>query len=128
LRKAYGFDVTAVDPRGVAQAEQAVQSGQDQMVLTTTTDATLDDFGLVLLADDRHLQNARYIVPVVNRARVGGAGVRRAGPARHRTDDRRSGIPERAGGQLAAAARGRRQELSRVQELLGMPGGRRVSG
>ncbi|MEV8523963.1 ABC transporter substrate-binding protein [Streptomyces sp. NPDC052000] len=77
LKKTYGIDITAVDPKGVGttQAKQAVQSGQDQMVLTTTTDATLAGFGLVLLADDRHLQNADYIVPVVNRSRAGSAGV-----------------------------------------------------
>ncbi|MFE7583374.1 ABC transporter substrate-binding protein [Streptomyces gardneri] len=77
LTKVYGIEVTAVDPKGVGttQAKQAVQSGQVQMVLTTTTDATLDDFGLVLLADDKNLQNADHIVPVVNRARAGGAAV-----------------------------------------------------
>ncbi|MER6999347.1 ABC transporter substrate-binding protein [Streptomyces sp. NPDC000410] len=77
LTKTYGIDITGIDPKGVGttQAKQAVQSGQDQMVLTTTTDATLDDFGLVLLKDDKHLQNADYIVPVVNRSRAGGAGV-----------------------------------------------------
>ncbi|MFJ8795244.1 ABC transporter substrate-binding protein [Streptomyces sp. NPDC102462] len=77
LRKTYGIDVIGVDPKGVGttQAKRAVQSGRDQMVLTTTTDATLDQFGLVLLADDKHLQNADYVVPVVNRARAGGAGV-----------------------------------------------------
>lgn len=80
LKKTYGIDITAVDPKGVGttQAKQAVQSGRDQMVLTTTTDATLDEFGLVLLADDKHLQNADYLVPVVNRARAGSAGVRTA--------------------------------------------------
>ncbi|MER6346954.1 ABC transporter substrate-binding protein [Streptomyces sp. NPDC001595] len=80
LRKTYGIDVTAVDPKGVGttQAKRAVQSGQDQLVLTTTTDATLDEFGLVLLADDRRLQNADHVVPVVNRARAGGEGVTRA--------------------------------------------------
>lgn len=80
LKKTYGIDITAVDPKGVGttQAKQAVQSGRDQMVLTTTTDATLDEFGLVLLADDKHLQNADYLVPVVNRARAGSAGVRSA--------------------------------------------------
>ncbi|MET9361255.1 ABC transporter substrate-binding protein [Streptomyces sp. NPDC006632] len=77
LKKTYGIDITAVDPKGVGttQAKQAVQSGQDQMVLTTTTDATLGAFGLVLLADDKHLQNADYIVPVVNRSRAGSTGV-----------------------------------------------------
>ncbi|MEV7289346.1 ABC transporter substrate-binding protein [Streptomyces sp. NPDC093252] len=80
LKKVYGIDITAVDPKGVGttQAKRAVQSGQDQMVLTTTTDATLDQFGLVLLADDKHLQNADYVVPVVNRARAGGPGVTEA--------------------------------------------------
>ncbi|MDJ0462459.1 ABC transporter substrate-binding protein [Streptomyces sp. H27-C3] len=77
LKKTYGIDITAVDPKGVGTtpAKQAVQSGQDQMVLTTTTDATLDDFGLVLLKDDKSLQNADYIVPVVNRSRAGSTGV-----------------------------------------------------
>ncbi|MFD7532884.1 MULTISPECIES: ABC transporter substrate-binding protein [unclassified Streptomyces] len=80
LKKTYGIRITAVDPKGVGttQAKQAVQNGQDQMVLTTTTDATLDDFGLVLLADDKHLQNADYLVPVVNRSRAGSEGVREA--------------------------------------------------
>ncbi|MFC5805127.1 ABC transporter substrate-binding protein [Streptomyces formicae] len=77
LKKTYGIDITAIDPKGIGttQAKQAVQSGQDQMVVTTTTDATLDDFGLVLLADDRHLQNADYVVPVVNRSRAGSPAV-----------------------------------------------------
>ncbi|MER6640895.1 ABC transporter substrate-binding protein [Streptomyces microflavus] len=80
LEKTYGIDIVAVDPKGVGttQAKQAVQNGQDQMVLTTTTDATLDQFGLVLLADDKKLQNADYVVPVVNRARAGSDGVRDA--------------------------------------------------
>ncbi|MEW2523660.1 ABC transporter substrate-binding protein [Streptomyces sp. NPDC047071] len=80
LKTVYGIDVTAVDPKGVGttQAKKAVQSGQDQMVLTTSTDATLDEFGLVLLADDKHLQNADYVVPVVNRSRAGSEGVARA--------------------------------------------------
>ncbi|MGW6563827.1 ABC transporter substrate-binding protein [Streptomyces sp. NPDC054975] len=80
LRGTYGIDVIGVDPKGVGttQAKQAVQSGQDQMVLTTTTDATLDEFGLVLLADDKHLQNADHIVPVVNRSRAGSEGVTKA--------------------------------------------------
>ncbi|MEV2250432.1 ABC transporter substrate-binding protein [Streptomyces sp. NPDC050147] len=80
LKKIYGIDITSVDPKGVGttQAKKAVQSGQDQMVLTTSTDATLDDFGLVLLKDDKKLQNADYIVPVVNRSRAGSEGVSQA--------------------------------------------------
>ncbi|MFH9399366.1 ABC transporter substrate-binding protein [Streptomyces sp. NPDC017638] len=80
LRRVYGIDITGIDPKGVGttQAKRAVQQGRDQMVLTTTTDATLDSFGLVLLADDKRLQNADYVVPVVNRARAGGARVAKA--------------------------------------------------
>ncbi|MDI3388920.1 ABC transporter substrate-binding protein [Streptomyces sp. B-S-A8] len=68
LKKTYGIDVTGVDPKGVGtpQAKQAVKDGEDQLVLTTTTDATLENFGLVLLKDDKNLQNADNILPVVN--------------------------------------------------------------
>ncbi|WP_156725229.1 ABC transporter substrate-binding protein [Streptomyces apocyni] len=77
LEKVYGIHITGIDPKGVGttQAKQAVQSGRDQMVLTTSTDATLDAFGLVLLEDDKKLQNADYVVPVVNRARAGSEAV-----------------------------------------------------
>ncbi|WP_431984802.1 ABC transporter substrate-binding protein [Streptomyces qinglanensis] len=68
LEKTYGIDVKGIDPKGVgtSQSKQAVKDGKDQLVLTTTTDATLDQFGLVLLEDDKKLQNADNIVPVVN--------------------------------------------------------------
>ncbi|GGU30317.1 glycine/betaine ABC transporter permease [Streptomyces lavendofoliae] len=68
LKKTYGIDVTGIDPKGVGtpQAKQAVKDGIDQLVLTTTTDATLDGFGLVLLEDDKKLQNADNVLPVVN--------------------------------------------------------------
>ena len=39
---------------GSPQAKQAVTSGQAQLVLTGTTDATLDQLGLVLLEDELH--------------------------------------------------------------------------
>ncbi|MFI1740764.1 ABC transporter substrate-binding protein [Streptomyces sioyaensis] len=75
LKKKYGINITAIDPKGVGTtpAKQAVQNGQDQMVLTTSTDATLGQFGLVLLTDDKKLQNADYVLPVVNRSRAGSA-------------------------------------------------------
>ncbi|MFJ8645674.1 ABC transporter substrate-binding protein [Streptomyces sp. NPDC093546] len=68
LKKTYGIDVTGIDPKGVGtpQAKQAVKDGTDQLVLTTTTDATLEQFGLVLLEDDKKLQNADNVLPVVN--------------------------------------------------------------
>ncbi|MFD9973307.1 ABC transporter substrate-binding protein [Streptomyces sp. NPDC059017] len=68
LKKTYGIDVAGVDPKGVGtpQAKQAVKDGEDQLVLTTTTDATLESFGLVLLEDDKKLQNADNVLPLVN--------------------------------------------------------------
>ncbi|WP_030300720.1 ABC transporter substrate-binding protein [Streptomyces katrae] len=68
LKKAYGIDVSGIDPKGVGtpQAKQAVKDGVDQLALTTTTDATLDSFGLVLLEDDKKLQNADNVLAVVN--------------------------------------------------------------
>jgi osmoprotectant transport system substrate-binding protein len=80
LEKTYGIDVTEVDPKGVGTvaAKQAVKNGTDQMVLTTTTDATLEQFGLVLLEDDKKLQNADNVVPVVNAEDAGDAGVAEA--------------------------------------------------
>ncbi|MET7765093.1 ABC transporter substrate-binding protein [Streptomyces sp. NPDC005393] len=73
LEKRYGIDVAGIDPLdiGSVQAKQAVKDGKDQMVLTTTTDATLDQFGLVLLADDKNLQNADNVLPVVNAKSAG---------------------------------------------------------
>lgn len=74
LKTAYGIDVAGIDPKGVGtpQSKQAVKDGVDQLVLTTTTDATLDSFGLVLLEDDKKLQNADNVLPLVN-ARDAGA-------------------------------------------------------
>ncbi|MFE6978278.1 ABC transporter substrate-binding protein [Streptomyces sp. NPDC057682] len=68
LKKTYGIDVAGIDPKGVGtpQSKQAVKDGKDQLVLTTTTDAVLDSFGLVFLEDDKKLQNADNVLPVVN--------------------------------------------------------------
>ncbi|NYE41506.1 ABC transporter substrate-binding protein [Streptomyces fulvorobeus] len=68
LKKTYGIDVTGIDPKGVGtpQSKQAVKDGQDQLVLTTTTDAVLDTYGLVFLEDDKKLQNADNVLPVLN--------------------------------------------------------------
>lgn len=77
LRETYGIDITSVDPKGVGtvQAKQAVKNGTDQMLLTTTTDATLQDFGLVALEDDKKLQNADNVLPVVNVKDAGDKGI-----------------------------------------------------
>ncbi|MFF2927267.1 ABC transporter substrate-binding protein [Streptomyces celluloflavus] len=73
LEKTYGIDIAGLDPKGVGtpQSKQAVKDGTDQLVLTTTTDATLDNFGLVLLQDDKKLQNADNVLPVVNAKSAG---------------------------------------------------------
>ncbi|MER6139647.1 ABC transporter substrate-binding protein [Streptomyces sparsogenes] len=73
LEKTYGIDITGIDSVevGSVQAKQAVKDGKDQMVLTTTTDATLSQFGLVLLKDDKKLQNADNVLPVVNAKTAG---------------------------------------------------------
>ncbi|MFG2114290.1 ABC transporter substrate-binding protein [Streptomyces sp. NPDC048718] len=77
LKKTYGIDVTGVDPKGVGtpQAKQAVKDGVDQLVLTTTTDATVESFGLVFLKDDKKLQNADNVVPVVHAKDAGTPGI-----------------------------------------------------
>jgi osmoprotectant transport system substrate-binding protein len=66
LKKTYGIDVVGVDPKGVGtpQSKQAVRDGRVELVLTTTTDAVLD--GLVFLEDDKKLQNADNVLPVLN--------------------------------------------------------------
>lgn len=68
LKKTYGIDVTGIDPKGVGtpQSKQAVKDGKDQLVLTTTTDAVLDTYDLVFLDDDKKLQNADNVLPVLN--------------------------------------------------------------
>ncbi|MGI5339290.1 ABC transporter substrate-binding protein [Streptomyces sp. CA-181903] len=73
LEKTYGIRVAGIDPLevGSTQAKQAVRNGKDQMVLTTTTDATLEQFGLVVLKDDKKLQNSDNVLPVVNARKAG---------------------------------------------------------
>ncbi|MGA4850418.1 ABC transporter substrate-binding protein [Streptomyces sp. G5(2025)] len=74
LKTKYGIDVAGIDPKGVGttQSKQAVKNGTDQLVLTTTTDATLKNYDLVILEDDKKLQNADNILPVVNAEEAGG--------------------------------------------------------
>lgn len=68
LEETYGLEVTEVIPTGFStpQTKQAVQSGEAQLGLVGTTDATLEQFGLVLLEDDKGLQLADNLVPAVN--------------------------------------------------------------
>jgi len=69
LEKTYGLKITEVLPLGfgTAQVKEAVTSGQAQLGLTGTTDATLADLGLVVIEDDKDLQLADNLVPVVGK-------------------------------------------------------------
>ena len=52
---------------GTAQVKEAVTSGKADLGLTGTTDATLADMGLVIIEDDKGLQLADNLVPVVGK-------------------------------------------------------------
>lgn len=69
LEKTYGIKVTKILPLGfgTAQTKEAVKDGKAQLGLVGTTDATLPDLGLVLLEDDKGLQLADNLVPVVGK-------------------------------------------------------------
>lgn len=70
LKQTYGISITKDLPLGFGsvQNKQAVVKGQAQLGLSGTTDGTLGDLGLVVLEDDKGLQNADNLVPVVNAA------------------------------------------------------------
>ncbi|MET0741287.1 MAG: ABC transporter substrate-binding protein [Candidatus Nanopelagicales bacterium] len=63
----YGIQITEVLPTGFGsvQTKDAVKEGTAQLGLTGTTDATLDDFELVILDDDKSLQLADNLIPIV---------------------------------------------------------------
>lgn len=74
LESLYGIDI--VDPPlalgfSTTQTKQAVQNGDAQLGLVSTTDGTLDQFELVVLEDDQSLQLADNLVPVVNTESAG---------------------------------------------------------
>lgn len=70
LEDKYGIKITKILPLGFAspQTYQSVKKGESQLGLTSTTDATLKSQGLVLLADDKHIQPAQNLVPAVSTA------------------------------------------------------------
>ena len=74
LVEGYGITVTETLPLGFGtiQGKEAVRSGQAQLGLVGTTDGTLEALGLVVLEDDRSIQLADNLVPVVNSAGPGG--------------------------------------------------------
>jgi osmoprotectant transport system substrate-binding protein len=71
LKRVYGITVEKLLPLGfgTANAKLAVTGGSADLVLVATTDGTLPQYGLTLLADDRGLQLADNVVPVVPASR-----------------------------------------------------------
>jgi len=68
LQKTYNIKIGKILPLGFDSlpVKQAVKTDKAQLGLVATTDATLSDFGLVILTDDKHLQNADNLIPIVN--------------------------------------------------------------
>lgn len=68
LKNTYGLNITGVtgDDFGSLTGKQKVVNGTAQLGLTGTTDGTLEGLGLVVLEDDKKLQAADNLVPVVN--------------------------------------------------------------
>lgn len=70
LEKTYGLKIGAVVPTGFGSDETKadLKSGATQLGQVGTSDGTLERDGLVLLEDDKGLQNAENLVPIANTA------------------------------------------------------------
>ncbi len=68
LKDVYGLDITKVEPLGFGTTgtKDALKKGEVTLGQVGTSDATLESLGLVLLEDDKELQNAENLVPMVN--------------------------------------------------------------
>ena len=68
LEKTYKIKISKILPLGfdTLQVKQAVKTNKAQLGLVATTDATVSQLGLVVLTDDKHLQNADNLIPIVN--------------------------------------------------------------
>lgn len=68
LLSTYGIKVGTLDPLGVDTLAgiHAVLNRKDQVTVVLTTDAAVTDNKLVILTDDKHLQPADNVVPIVN--------------------------------------------------------------
>lgn len=68
LEDTYGIKVSGFEPTGFGSeaTKDDLVKGVTQIGSVGTTDATLDKLGLVILDDDKHLQNAENLVPIVN--------------------------------------------------------------
>jgi osmoprotectant transport system substrate-binding protein len=72
LKRVYGINVTGLTPLDFDSLplKQAIKSDKVQIGEVSTTDATLSQLGLMTLTDDKHLQNADYLVPIVNKTQL----------------------------------------------------------
>ncbi|MFL6160048.1 MAG: ABC transporter substrate-binding protein [Marmoricola sp.] len=70
LEKTYGLKISSVVPTGFGTDETKadLKSGATQLGQVGTSDGTLTNAGLVLLEDDKGLQNAENLVPIANTA------------------------------------------------------------
>ena len=68
LEDVYGLKITKVEPLGFGTqgTKDALKVGEVTLGQVGTSDATLESLGLVLLEDDKQLQNAENLVPMVN--------------------------------------------------------------
>jgi osmoprotectant transport system substrate-binding protein len=68
LEDTYGIKVSGFEPTGFGSqaTKDDLVKGVTQIGSVGTTDATLEKLGLVILEDDKNLQNAENLVPIVN--------------------------------------------------------------
>lgn len=68
LENVYHIDITKILPLGFGtpQTIDSVTSGESQLGLVATTQADLDQSGLVILEDDKGIQPAQNLIPAVN--------------------------------------------------------------
>ncbi len=69
LTDKYGINITQFDTFDFdsVPGKKAVQDGKDDMVEVATDDGTLAQFNLVILDDDKHVQLADNLVPIVSK-------------------------------------------------------------
>jgi osmoprotectant transport system substrate-binding protein len=69
LKKDYGINVTKFDPFEFdsVPGKKAVQDGNDDLVEVASDDGTLDQFNLVILDDDKGVQQAQNVLPFVGK-------------------------------------------------------------
>ncbi len=80
LESVYGLQIGEILPLGFSspQTKEAVANGSADLGLVGTTDGTLEGLGLTLLEDDKGLQLADNLVPIVNAESAGDDAVAEA--------------------------------------------------